>query len=116
MRSACFTILLDFNLADFPHQFCHKPQNYLFVQIVRYLVSEVRKFLLVLQADNEVLRSWGTPQVTGRMLSHVDIAHKLGIVDQRAGVDVAGELIHIMADSNLPRKAIEMTLEENKVI
>ena len=48
---------------------------------------------LQLQADNTVVRSWGEPQDKGQLLSHVDIVQKLGIVDQSAGVDVAGKTL-----------------------
>ena len=41
------------------------------------------------------------------LLSHVDIVHKLGIVDQRTGVDVAGEGFCVMA-TNKPSQGSKL--------
>ena len=47
-----------------------------------------------MQADNIILRSWGSPRYIGddeeKLFNHVDLAERLGILDQQNGVEVAG--------------------------
>ena len=44
------------------------------------------------QDNNAVVKTWGEPRTEEKLLNHVDLVEKLGIVDLEKGVQVAGKL------------------------
>ena len=46
-----------------------------------------------LQANNVIVREWGTPREESELLNHVDLVQTLDIVDLDRGTAVAGKIV-----------------------
>ena len=48
----------------------------------------------MMQDNNVVVKTWGTPREEPELLNHVDLVAKLGIADLEKGTAVAGAVRH----------------------
>ena len=58
----------------------------LFVITLFWKITAIDRYEICLQANNEVIRTWGERRMEGKLRNHVDLVKLLDIVDLEKGI------------------------------